>query len=80
MPLYVKSDDVAALAEQYREIIGAASKTEALRLALTRQIAAERRATPLATRVVALQDDVARLGPTDPDFDAKAFLDEMWGE
>ena len=80
MPLYVKSDDVAALAEQYREIIGAASKTEALRLALTRQIAAERRATPLTDRIAALQDDVARLGPTDPDFDAKAFLDEMWGE
>ena len=33
-----------------------------------------------ADRIKLLQSRVAGLGPVDPDFDMKAFTDELWGE
>lgn len=80
MPLFVKDEQVSLLVEQYRALTGARNKTEAVRLALQRQIEAERRAVPLAERVAGIQADVARMGATDPDYDHKRFMDEMWGE
>ena len=80
MPLYVKDEQVSDLVEQYQKIIGAASKTEAVRLALQRQIDAERLAVPLADRVENIQADVQRLGTTEPNYDHKRFMDEMWGD
>lgn len=80
MPLYVKDDQVAELVLQYQQLIGARSKTDALRIALQRQIAAERRSVPLAERVAAIQAAVQRLGPTSPGYDAKTFIAEMWGD
>ena len=32
----------------------------------------------LEERVHAIQDRYAALGPKDPDFDEKAFMDEIW--
>ena len=34
----------------------------------------------LAERIKPLQSRVAALGPVDPDFDMKAFTDELWDE
>jgi antitoxin VapB len=34
--------------------------------------------SPLAERLEALQAEVQRLGTPNPNFDEKAFLDEMW--
>ena len=33
-----------------------------------------------ADRIKLLQSRVAALGPVDPDFDMKAFTDELWDE
>lgn len=35
--------------------------------------------TPLHTRVELILESVDQLGTNDPDFDMKAFTDEMWG-
>ncbi|MCZ0735725.1 type II toxin-antitoxin system VapB family antitoxin [Phreatobacter sp. AB_2022a] len=78
MPLYVRDDDVAAMAAELQSLINARSKTDAVRQALQNEIDRQKRRLPLAARISALQHRVAALGPTNPAFDSKAFSDEMW--
>jgi antitoxin VapB len=35
---------------------------------------------PMQERLAAAQEMVARMGPRDPNFDMKAFCDEMWDD
>ncbi|TDK37093.1 hypothetical protein E2F50_09350 [Rhizobium deserti] len=85
MPLYVRDERVNQLAEQARKILKAPTKTDAIRQALERVVVQEPPASheeksepTLAERLKAIQDEVKRLGRPNPDFDDKAFLDEMW--
>ncbi len=80
MPLYVRDDDVAALAAELQGLMKAPTKTEAVRQALRGEIARRKKAVPLRQRIRRLQDRAAALGPADPNFDRKAFSDEMWGD
>lgn len=80
MPLYVRDDDVAALAAELQGLMKAATKTEAVRQALRGEIARRKKIVPLRQRIRRLQDRAAALGPADPSFDPKAFSDEMWGD
>jgi antitoxin VapB len=80
MPLYVRDDDVAALAAELKDLTRAPSKTEAVRQALRHEIARQKHNLPLKQRIARLQKRTAALGPADPGFDRKAFSDEMWGE
>lgn len=80
MPLYIRDDHVNDLAEQLATLTGARSKTAAVEAALKSAISAAKAETPLSDRIKVLQDRVAARGPTDPDFDMKAFTDELWGE
>jgi antitoxin VapB len=80
MPLYVRDDDVAALAAELQGLLKAPSKTEAVRLALRHEIDRQKGGLPLKERVASLQERAAALGPTDPGFDQKKYTDEMWGE
>lgn len=84
MPLYVRDERVNQLAEQAQKILKAPTKTDAIRQALERVVetseaSAPAEKPPLAERLKAIQDEVKRLGTPNPDFDEKAFLDEMWG-
>jgi antitoxin VapB len=80
MPLYIKDDEVDALAAELQSISGARSKTEAVRTALQNEIKRKRKEIPLAERIAKLQQRVAAMGPSDPNFDMKKFSDEMWGD
>ena len=80
MPLYIKDDEVDALATELQSITGAPSKTEAVRTALKDAIGKRRKQAPLIARIKEIQDQVAAMGPRDPDFDMKKFTDEMWGD
>ncbi|MCX8508329.1 MAG: type II toxin-antitoxin system VapB family antitoxin [Rhodobacteraceae bacterium] len=80
MPLYIRDDSVDALAGQLVKLTGAKSKTDAVRGALIAQIEAMRSRKSLLERLKPLQDRTAALGPVDPDFDMKRYMDEMWGE
>ena len=79
MSLYIRDDQVDALAARLQAETGARTKTEAVRLALEHELARIEAAKSFETRnaeVFALLD---RIGPPNPDFDLKAFTDEMWG-
>lgn len=85
MPLYVRDERVNQLAEQARKILNAPTKTDAIRQALERVVQTEPNGSgrensepTLMERLKPIQDEVKRLGRPNPDFDDKAFLDEMW--
>jgi len=79
MGLYVRDESVNRLAEQARRTIGARTKTEAVRLALEKLLQEHRQKAPFSERIKALQAKTLALGEPDPNFDQKAFSDEMWG-
>lgn len=80
MPLYIRDDGVAALAEELAKLTNAPSKTEAVRSALRHEIERRRRSVPLAERLARLQERATRLGLPNPDFDMKRFSDDMWDD
>lgn len=80
MPLYIRDDEVDALAEKVQAMTGARTKTEAVRLALQHEIERNRKKTPLRDRLAVAKAMARQLGPGDPSFDMKKFTDEMWGD
>ena len=80
MALFIRDEEVDALAEDVRRITGAKTKTEAVRRALRLQLDAARRALPLRERLARSKSLADGLGKNDPNFDMKSFSDEMWGE
>ncbi|TIP10676.1 type II toxin-antitoxin system VapB family antitoxin [Mesorhizobium sp.] len=80
MPLYVRDDDVDALAVELQNLTKARSKTEAVRLALQHEIERSRASIPLRDRIAKLQERAAAIGLPNPNFDMKKFTDEMWGD
>lgn len=80
MPLYIRDDNVDDLAVRFMKLTGAKSKTEAVRQALMAQIDAETNRKPLLDRLGPILDRVDALGPNDPNFNMKAFTDDMWGD
>jgi antitoxin VapB len=78
MPLYIRDRAVDQLAERVQKATGASTKTEAVRIALEHEL--ERATARMSfdernAKVMAMAD---ALGATDPNFDMKAFTDEMW--
>ena len=80
MSLYIRDDSVDALARQVQQAINAPNKTEAVRIALQRELDRVRDELPLKARIRKFQDAAKSLGPDDPDLDMKKFMDEMWGD
>jgi antitoxin VapB len=80
MPLYVRDERVNQLAEQAQKILKAPTKTDAIRQALERVVAAEEIQTPLAQRLEKIKHRYQSMGAVDPSFDQKEFLDDMWGD
>jgi antitoxin VapB len=80
MSLYIRDPEVDALAAKLQELTRSRTKTDAVRNALVEAIERATAARSFADRnapVLAMAD---ALGPTEPDFDSKAFFDDMWGE
>ena len=80
MPLYIRDDEVAALARKVQGLTKAKTVTEAVRAALEHEIAREREKLPPSARLARSMAMAAAIGPVDPDFDMKKFTDDMWGE
>ena len=78
MPLYIRDDEVDALAARLQRETNAPSKTEAVRIALVHELERNRAAVPLRDRIARLQAEAKKLGLPNPDFDMKKFTDEMW--
>lgn len=80
MPLFVKDEHVNELAIRAQKLLGTASKTEAVRIALERVLQERANAVPLRDRLNDIQRRTLALGTPDPKFDDKALMDELWGE
>ena len=79
MSLYIRDDDVDALAKKVQQVTKARTKTEAVRRALENELARVEQAVPLKERVEKIQNSIrAKMGPNQPEFDMKKFTDEMW--
>ena len=76
----IRDAEVDALAEEFRKLTKAKTKTEAVRRALKAQLAEARRAAPLEDRLARAKALADAMGPGNPDFDMKAYTDEMWGD
>jgi antitoxin VapB len=80
MALYIRDPEVDALAEELKRLTKAKSKTEAVRTALEAQAQSLRRKRPIAERIARAQAIAAQIGKPDPNFDMKAFMDDLSGE
>lgn len=80
MALFIRDEEVDALAEELRRMTRAKTKTEAVRQALRLQLDEARRALPLRERLARSKALADSLGKSDPAFDMKSYSDEMWGE
>lgn len=80
MALYVRDENVNRLAGEVQRAIGAPTKTDAVRIALEKLLQEQERKLPFSERLKKLQAETLALGKPDPDFDRKAFTDEMWGD
>lgn len=80
MPLFIHDDQVDALAVKLQKLTNAPSKTAAVRRALINEIEREQKAVPLSERLERIRARVDAMGPTDPNFDMKAFSDELSGD
>lgn len=79
MPLYIRDDDVDALAAKVQAALGARTKTEAVRLALEHELQRQRSKKTFEEKIADALALADRIGPSDPDFNEKEFMDEMWG-
>lgn len=80
MSLYIRDNDVDALAKQVQQVIKAPNKTEAVRIALRNELERAKQIIPLKERAKKYQEAARALGPDNPNFDMKKFTDEMWGD
>jgi antitoxin VapB len=79
MPLFIRDDDVTAMAEKLAKLTKA-SKTEAVRAALRHELERTRTSVPLRERLAKIHEKAAKIGLPNPAFDMKAYTDEMWGD
>lgn len=78
MALFIRDAEVDALAEEVRILTGAKTKTEAVRQALRKQRDQARKTMDVGTRLARAKAMADALGASNPNFDMKAFTDEMW--
>jgi antitoxin VapB len=78
MPLYIRDDEVDALAVKVQAMTGAPTKTEAVRLALQHELERNRKAAPLRERLAKAKALAREIGPRNPDFNMKDFTDALW--
>ena len=80
MPLYIRHDEVDALAMELQALIGASTKTEAVKRALECEIRTKPRNYSAAGAFGFGDRQGARDETLRPDFDMKQFTDDLWGE
>lgn len=79
MPLYVRDDKVDALATEIQKLTKAKTKTEVVLRALQHELTLVRKSMPVKDRFAKSMAMADAMGPGDPNFDMKAYMDEMWG-
>ncbi|UGY30384.1 type II toxin-antitoxin system VapB family antitoxin (plasmid) [Bradyrhizobium barranii subsp. apii] len=80
MPLFIRDDDVDALAAKLQAATKSRTKTEAVRLALEHELQRVREKQPASERAAASIAIARTMGPGGGSFDMKTFTDDMWGD
>lgn len=80
MALFIRDDEVDALASELQSVTKASSKKEAVKLALRNELDRARRRNPFDDRFVRAMAIADAMGPSDTALDMKRFMDEMWGD
>lgn len=80
MALFIRDDTVDALASELQKATNAPTKKDAVKQALENELKRVSEKKPMRERLAASQALAAKMGPRDPNFDMKAFFDEMWGD
>ena len=80
MPLFIRDEDVSALADELTRLTKARSKTEAVRTALRHELKRIRASVPLRDRLTRIHEKAAAIGLPNRDFDMKAYSDDMWAD
>ncbi|MBZ9669898.1 type II toxin-antitoxin system VapB family antitoxin [Mesorhizobium sp. B2-1-8] len=79
MPLYVKDREVDRLVLEVQRLTKAPSKAEAVRRALTHEIERARAVQSVSERLAEAVRMAGEIGEDNPDFDMKAYSDELSG-
>lgn len=79
MPLFIRDDEVTAMAEKLAKLTKA-SKTDAVRAALRHELERTQASVPLRDRLARIHEKAAKIGLPNASFDMKAYTDEMWGD
>ncbi len=80
MALFIRDETVDSLAVELQKALKTSTKKDAVRVALQNELERVKRNRARAAGIAELQQKMAALGPGDPDFDMKRFMDEMWGD
>jgi antitoxin VapB len=80
MALYIRDPEIDSLVEEAQRLTNAPTKTETVKHALRKEIAAAKADMTLEERLAPVFERAARLVPPGTNFDMKAFMDEMWGD
>ncbi len=80
MALFIRDDEVDALATELQKVTKAATKKEVVRTALRNELERTRRRDRSDKRFLQAMALADAMGPSDPNFDMKRFMDEMWGD
>jgi antitoxin VapB len=80
MSLFIRGEEVNALARQVQKATKAKSKTEAVKNALRNELERAGKPITLQSRIKKYQQMTRDLGPDNRDTNLKDFMDDMWGE
>ncbi|APH72911.1 type II toxin-antitoxin system VapB family antitoxin [Aquibium oceanicum] len=80
MALFIRDKAVDSLAVELQKALKTTTKKDAVRVALENELERVKRQRTRVAGIAELQEKIAALGPSDPDFDMKRFMDEMWGD
>lgn len=80
-PLFIKDEEVNRLATLLQKLTKAKSKTAAVKHAIEQALIEARGEAPMRRQIAKAKAKVSEMGDyVDPDFDQKAFSDELWGD
>jgi antitoxin VapB len=79
MALYIRDAEVDSLAARVQRLTRARTKTEAVRLALQHELERRTDVAPIDEKLAEAIALANAMGPGDPAFDEKKFMDKMWG-
>jgi len=78
MALYIRDPEIDALAVELQRLTGAPTKASAIKMTLRRAVQRARNEQQVSSKLAGAKSIADQMGPNDPAFDMKAFLDENW--